>query len=1062
MSDNSNVSQAVSSSLIMRIVQLFLHGPLSGIFIVAGIAAGVVALLATPREEDPQIIVPMADVMVEFPGYSPEETEQLVTRPLERLMWQIDGVEHVYSSSNRDGTMVTVRFFVGEDRDRAMVKLRDKIEENLDLVPAGVTGWKIMPVSINDVPIVTLTLSGKNYDSGQLRRMGEELAAHLDATPDVSRSEIFGGLPRRILVEPVIEHLVAMQVSLPELGQAIQRANATATVGPTILDGKECLILTAPVPRSAAELAEVVVRAADDRIVRVRDVANVHDGEDVPVEYVCHNGEPAVTVAFSKKAGVNAVTLAKKILAEAEAAKGTILPADVELTATRDMGKTANVRVNGLIEGMFFAVVTVILLIALTMGWRESVVIGASVPVSFALALLTNFIFGYTLNRVTLFALILSLGLVVDDPITNVDNIQRHIRLGRENPLDATLSAVREVLPPVILSTVAIIISFTPMFFITGMMGPYMGPMAINVPLTVSFSTVCALTFVPFLAYKLLKGMAGKQVPGSDDGAPPWVKKLYSGMVRPFLRPLWAWSLIALVCVLLLLSVAIMLFKVPLKMLPYDNRDEIQLVVKMPAGTTDENTAELVRKLEHLLARQNEVVNYQSYIGLPSPRDFNGLVRHYNMRTGSNHADIRVNLLPKAERKMDSHGFALRIRDQVTTLADEYQAIVNVVEVPPGPPVLATMTAEVYARPDQSLEELRQGAEELKQRLQETDGRHFVEIDTINEPSPEQWFFRLNTDKAALHGIAAADVTQCLAAALSGSHLGNMRLPNERQAAPIILRLPFADRNQLHRLQELTVKGPGGNVPLAELGDFEQAANEYPIMHKNLRRVEMVTAEAIGRAPGEMILATQFKTLRDNPLPTGISVKWAGEGEWEITLRVFRDLGIAFGVAMAGILLLLIVQTGSVKLSLVIMCAIPLTLIGIAPGFWLLNIIAGGTVGGYADPVFFTATGMIGMIALGGIVIRNSIVLIEFIEESRQRGNSLQQAILDSGAVRFRPIMLTALTTLMGAWPITLDPIFSGLAWALIFGLLASTFFTMVVIPTVYLLLDDKRNEVKA
>lgn len=1024
--------------------------------------AGIAALLATPREEDPQIIVPMADVAIAYPGHSPGETEQLVTRPLERLLWQVDGVEHVYSSSRRDEAMVTVRFHVGEDRDRAMVKLRDKIEENLDVVPAGVTGWRVIPVSINDVPIVTLTLSGGGYDSGQLRRMAEELAAHLDAIADISRSEIIGGLPRRIRVEPVIEHLTAQNISLPELGQAIQGANTTATVGPAILDGREHLLLTTPAPTSAETLSQVVVRTENGRIIRVGDVAQVTDGEDVPTSYVRHNGEPAVTVAFSKKAGVNAVSFSRQIIAAGKAAKGALLPADVELTVTRDMGMTANTRVNGLIEGMFFAVVTVILLIALTMGWRESLVVGVSVPVSFALALLTNYLFGFTLNRVTLFALILSLGLVVDDPITNVDNIQRHIRLGRQNPLDATITAVREVLPPVILSTIAIIISFAPMFFITGMMGPYMAPMAINVPLTVTFSTVCALTFVPFLALKLLHRQAGIRLENSAGGAPAWVKRLYGGMVRPFLRPRLGWLLIAVVVVLLLASVAVMLFKVPLKMLPYDNRDEIQLVLKMPPGTTDEVTSELVAKLEQYLSRQNEVVNQQSYIGLPSPIDFNGLVRHYKLRTGSNHADIRVNLVPKREREMGSHAFALRIRDAVTRLAEPYQAILNIVEVPPGPPVLATVTAEVYARPDQTLEDLRLGAEALKQRLRDNDPRHFTEIDSLSEPSPERWFFRINVDKAALHGLAAADISHCLSAALAGHHVGDLRLPHERQPLQIILRLPFADRNSLARLRELTVRGRGGNVPLAELGHFEPAPPEHPIMHKNLRRVEMVTAETTGRPPGEMILSTQLKTLKHQPLPDGISVQWAGEGEWEITLRVFRDLGIAFGVAMAGILLLLIIQTGSIKLSLVIMCAIPLTLIGIAPGFWLLNLISGRTVGGYADPVFFTATGMIGMIALGGIVIRNSIVLIEFIEESRGHGIPLRQAILEAGAVRFRPIMLTALTTLMGAWPITLDPIFSGLAWALIFGLLASTLFTMVVIPTVYLLLADNRDEVKA
>ncbi len=1047
---------------IMRIVRLFLSGPLSGIFIVAAIAAGVIALLATPREEDPQIIVPMADVEVAFPGHAPAETEQLVTRPLERLLWQLDGVEHVYSVSSRDGAVVTVRFLVGEDRDRAMVRLRDKIEENRNIVPAGVTNWRVVPVSINDVPIVTLTLSSEKYDSAALRRMAEELAAHLDGIPDISRSEIIGGMPRVIRIEPVIEFLRAQKISLPEIGEAVRRANTTATIGTAVSNNREKLIMTAPVPLSAAAVGKIVIKAENGRIVRVADVAEVTDGVEVPSYYVRHNGEAAVTIAFSKKAGVNAVALARSIIAEAENAKAEILPSGVNMTITRDQGASADERVNGLVESMFFAVVTVILLIALTMGWRESIVVGVSVPVSFALALFTNYLFGFTLNRVTLFALILSLGLVVDDPITNVDNIQRHIRLGKKKPVEATLDAVREVLPPVILSTIAIIISFTPMFFITGMMGPYMAPMAINVPLTVSFSTVCALTFVPFLALKLLKRRAGELQVTESGGAPELVRKMYGAMIRPFLSRRNAWLLIASVVTLLIASAALMIFKVPLKMLPYDNRDELQLVVKMPPGSTDEATAKLIAELEAFLARQNEVVNYQSYVGIPSPIDFNGLVRHYKMRTSSHQADIRVNLVPEQKRKMPSHEFTLRIRDAATAIAGRYGAVLNIVEVPPGPPVLATVTAEVYGKTGQPYSELVNGGAELQKRLRETDAKHFAELDTMNDLSPERMVFRIDTDKAALNGITPAEISQCLAAAVSGGHVGDLRIEGERQPLNLVLRLKYADRNRLEKLGELTVKGRSGAVPLAELGRFVPAGSETPIMHKNLRPVVFVTAETVGRAPGELVLQTQFGTLKKNPLPDGISVEWAGEGEWEITLRVFRDLGIAFAVALGGILLLLIVQTGSVRLSLVMMCAIPLTMIGIAPGFWLLNVLGADTVGGYASPIFFTATGMIGMIALGGIVIRNSIVLIEFIQESQARGVPLRQAISEAGAVRFRPIMLTAVTTLMGAWPITLDPIFSGLAWALIFGLIASTIFTMVVIPAIYLLIADKNNEVNA
>lgn len=1048
---------------ILKVVKAFLFGPLSGIFIVAGLILGVLSLIMTPREEDPQIIVPMADVEVSFPGYSPEETEQLVTRPLERLLWQLDGVEHVYSSSMRDVALVTVRFYVGEDRDRAMVRLRDKIEENINTVPAGVAGWRVIPVSINDVPIVTLTLSGEKFNGVQLRRIAEELAARLDSIADVSRLEIFGGIPRQICIEPNIENMRSMKISLPEIGMAVKAANQSLTMGSVTVDRQEKILISGPAPISAREVANIVVKAEGGRLVRLEDLALVSDANDTPEYYVRHNGQEAVTIALSKKAGVNAVTLAKKILAEAERNKKEFLPEELELTVTRDQGKSANERVNGLIQGMFFAIVTVILLIALTMGWRESLVIGFSVPVSFALALFTNYLFGYTLNRVTLFALILSLGLVVDDPVTNVDNIQRHIRLGRKNPFDATMYAVWEVLPPVIMSTVAIIVSFLPMFFITGMMGPYMGPMAINVPLTVSFSTVCALTFVPFLALKLLQRRAGELSKESkSEGAPNWVKKTYGFIIKPFLIKRNAWILLIVIFIMTILSTVLMVIKVPLKMLPYDNRDELQVLLELPSGSTIEATQRMAFEIEEFLARQNEVINYQSYIGIPSPIDFNGLVRHYGMRKGTHQADIRINLIEKGQREMSSHDIALRFRNPLTEIADKYQAKINIVEVPPGPPVLATMTAEVYGTAEMPYSELLKGAEILQERLRETDDKHYTEIDWMNDLSPERLIFEIDPDKTALNGVSLADISNCLGAAVSGVHLSDLKVKGERQPLNIIMRLAYKDRNNLNKLEELTIKGRDGSaVPLAELGKFSFADAEMPIMHKNMQRVVFVTAEAIGRAPGELILSTQYKTLQEKPLPEGISVKWAGEGEWEITLRVFRDLGIAFAVALGGILLLLIVQTRSITLSLVMMCAIPLTIIGIAPGFWLLNAFGAKVIDGYLSPIFFTATGMIGMIALGGIVIRNAIVLIEFIQENEARGVPVRTAIREAGAVRFRPIMLTALTTLMGAWPITLDPIFSGLAWALIFGLLASTLFTMLVIPAIYLLLSKDTDEVK-
>ena len=1067
----------------MSMVKAFLSGPLSIMMIVIAAMMGIMAVFMTPREEDPQIVVPMVDVAVRFPGHSPKEVEQLVTVPLERLLWQIDGVEHVYSVSHRDEAMVTVRFYVGEDLERSLVKVQTKMAENMPHLPPGKIDWAVKSVKIDDVPIVTLTFLAPDKTPFELRRVVEEVKARMDSLRNLSLTEIFGGFPREILIKPDIENLAARKLTLVDLRNAIRHADSFGEVGKIWDEGKTLKMEVGPGLDTVERVRQTVV-ATDDKggITRVEDVAEVSDGPsertnnvnvgfgpaaDVPEKFK-NKTMPAVTLAFSKKKGTNAVTVAENIIKEAKKLKGTVIPDDVEFIVSRNYGDTADEKINGLITNMMFSIATVVALIALTMGWREGMIVGMSVPVSFALALFVNYIFGFTINRVTLFALILSQGLVVDDPIMNVDNIQRHIRMGILPPKNATLAAVREVLPPVVMSTLAIIASFTPMFFITGMMGPYMGPMAINVPLTVTFSTLCALTFVPWLALNLLKNRSGEAAGGSV--TPKWVSRLYAAAISPFLKRRNAYILFAAVAVMTCASGALMLFGVPLKMLPFDNKDELQLVLKMPEGTDLENTAAAVAELEDELRAINEVENFESYVGVNSPIDFNGLVRHYNMRRRENQADIRINLASKKRRGQQSHTIALRIRDELENVAKRHGAVLNVVEVPPGPPVLATFAVEVYGQPHHTYADLVSGAKSLEKKLRGIDPKHITEIDDTSEAPHEKVVFVLNRDKAALHGLAVSDITATLSTALNGETTDTLHMSTERNPLRIRIRLPLTARTDLNRLGELWVGHPGvqnGYTQLAELGRFETLEDEQPIYHKNLRRLVFVMGESVGRAPGEIILQTLFSywkhpfasLLRSawtgewrHDLPNGTYAEWGGEGEWEITVRVFRDLGIAFGVALIGIFLLLVIQTRNVVIPIIIMGAIPLTLIGIAPGFYILNLVAGKNVSGYLDPVFFTATGMIGMIALGGIVIRNSMVLIEFIEEALERGETLDDAILQSGATRFRPIMLTALTTMLGAWPITLDPIFSGLAWALIFGLVASTFFTLLVIPTVFMI----------
>jgi multidrug efflux pump subunit AcrB len=869
----------------------------------------------------------------------------------------------------------------------------------------------------------------------------------------------------------------------------MRRNNSVRTIG-QVNNGNHFLrVIAGPGLEDLDDVKDTVIKVNKDGIVLLSDVAEVTDGPKEQTSYVSigfgpnaagvspslkKKSIPAVTISFSKKKGTNAVSVAEKIISEARGIKDSVLPKDVQFIVSRNYGRIANDKVNNLISSMFFAIVTVVGLITFTMGWREGFVVGMSVPVSFALALFVNYISGYTINRVTLFALILSLGLVVDDPITNVDNIQRHIRMGLQKPFFATLTAVYEVIPPVIMSTLAIIISFTPMFFITGMMGPYMGPMAINVPLTVTFSTLCALTFVPWLSYKLLKGKAGTGTPANV--TPEWIKKAYRMLVSPFLSRRSAYAMLVTVVVLTVICGGIMFFLVPLKMLPFDNKDELQLILEMPEGSTLEATGRVVKELEGYLRGVNEVENFESYVGTAAPIDFNGLVRHYGSRVNPFQADIRINLLKKTKRLQQSHSIALRIRDQLTAIAEKHNAVLNVVEVPPGPPVFSTLTVEVYGKFDHRYSDIVKGAKMLEDTLRKTDSKHIVQVDDMSEAPHQRLFFKVNKQKAAINGLTVAEIERALASSIQGMIIDKAHKPNERHPLLIKLQLDYKDRMDIDRLGQLWIPTSDGKmVQLAELGKFERQMEEQPIFHKNLKRVVFVTAECAGRPPGEVILQVLMSNWKNAlssllhsavsgkwrmTLPNDTIAEWGGEGEWEITVRVFRDLGLAFGVAMMGIFLLLIVQTGSFVIPMVIMCAIPLTIIGIAPGFYLLNLITGKSVCGFSDPVFFTATGMIGMIALGGIVIRNSIVLIEFIQDARKEGNSLKEAILQSGAVRFRPIMLTALTTLMGAWPITLDPVFSGLAWALIFGLIASTFFTLIVIPTVYMLIYERDKEV--
>jgi len=1058
-------------SLPTRIVNRFLDGHLSVILIILALIAGAASLLLTPREEEPQIVVPIADVYVQVPGASAAEVEKQVATRLEKLLWQIDGVEYVYSMSRPDQAVVTVRFYVGEDRVESLVKLHNKLQSNLDSVPQGVAGWVVKPVEVDDVPIVNLTLYSDTTSDHELRRVAEEVVDRLQSVPNTSITMVIGGRPRQLRIDFDPQALAARGLALDDLRRALAGANVDFPAGHLQHGNQDILVRGGSFLRNTDDVAALVIGVPGGRPVYVRDVSKVTDsmaeadtytrlrfGPAAGLAAAAGHEYQAVNIAIAKQKGTNAVTVSDQVIQAVEAMRGTIIPDNMQVRVTRNYGETADHKVNELVMHLVIAILTVLALVFLALGWREALIVAVSIPIIYSLTLMVNYWFGYTINRVTLFALVLALGLLVDDPIVDVENIFRHFKMKKEPPRDAVLTAIDEVRPPVILATLAVILSFLPMLFITGMMGPYMRPMAINLPLTMVMSLLVAFTVTPWMTYHVLKGEYGKE----EKNFVLEKSRIYLGyrrLVKPFLDSRRkAWLLVGAVVMLLLGSMALpALNLVPLKMLPFDNKNEFQLVIDLPEGSTLEATDRVVREVEDFLATVNEVTDFTAYVGTSSAMDFNGMVRHYYLRQGPHLADIRVNLSPKKQRSMQSHPITLRLRNDLTEIAQKHGAVLKIVEIPPGPPVISTVTAEVYAEPGIDYAEQIAAAQQIRDRMAAED--KVVDVDDTVEAPQRRLHFVPDRTKAALNGIDGRVIARTLATALGGEMVGTLHVDSERNPLPIVLRLPLDRRSSPDDLESLTIRGNDGQVVrLSELGSFQDALLEPTIYHKNLERVVYVFGEMAGKSPVNAVLnlAAHFKA---QPLPPGTRVVWSGEGEWNITLDVFRDLGIAFGAALVLIFILLLLETGSLVMPLIIMAAIPLTMIGIMPGFWILNMVLDRTVGGYHTPVFFTATAMIGMIALAGIVVRNSIILIDFIHHALRRGTPLKEAIIESGAVRLRPILLTAGAALLGNWIITLDPIFSGLAWAIIFGVFASTAFTLIVIPVVYWLIYGRDPE---
>ena len=1051
------------------VAHIFIQSKLTPLIIIAALIVGAFSIWQTPREEEPQIVVPMLDVFVQMPGASPSEVEQRVSIPMEKLLREVPGVEYIYSISHPGMSMLVVRFYVGTKEEDAIVKTYNKLYSNLDRIPPGVSQPLIKVRSIDDVPILALTLWGKGYDGYRLRQVAAELEDKLKQLNDVSETKIIGGQPRQVRVVLETARLAAYGLTPGAVVHQLQSANARQIAGSFASDNREFQVEAGRFLARPEELNQIVVAVNQGRPVYLRDVAEkLVDGPAEPSDYVIFAnargsgtpGEefPAVTITLAKRKGTNASVLAEQVLGKVDSLHGYLIPRDLNVTVTRNYGETAKEKSDELLKHLLLATLSVTLLIALALGWRESGVVLLAIPVTLALTLAIFYFYGYTLNRVTLFALIFSIGILVDDAIVVVENIVRHFRLpenrGR-NLADVAVEAVNEVGNPTILATFAVIGAILPMAFVRGLMGPYMRPIPVGASAAMLFSLGVAFVVSPWAALRLLKHYATESK-GKHD-VEGWTTHLYRSVMEPLIaRPRRRLLFLVGVVVLLLAAVAFIPLKlVRVKMLPFDNKSEFQVIVDMPDGTTLEQTARVGQALGSYLREQPEVVNYQIYSGTSGPYNFNGLVRHYFLRSGPNAADIQVNLLPRQERKAQSHEIARRLRPNLQKIAEPFGARIKVAEVPPGPPVLETLVAEVYGPTEQQRLQI---AAQVKEIFQQTRG--VTDVDWYVEDPQTRYDLKVDLDKAALHGVAASDVSQTVGIALSGADAGLLHVPESREDVPIVVRLARADRSNISSLENLKLPTPTGQqIALGEVTQLQQGTIDITRYRKNMLPVVYVTGDVAGdeESPAYAILKMS-DAIKQIKLPEGYgvqqlfgttspdqtarsSLKW--DGEWHITVEVFRDLGLAFAAVLVLIYVLVVGWFRSFITPLVIMAPIPLTLVGILPAHALMG-------------AFFTATSMIGFIAGAGIIVRNSIILVDFIELRRAQGMSLEKAVVDAGAVRFRPMLLTAAAVVVGASVILFDPIFQGLAISLMAGEVASTVLSRMAVPVLYYMVQKR------
>ncbi|MCI0453768.1 MAG: efflux RND transporter permease subunit [Candidatus Dadabacteria bacterium] len=1044
-----------------KIANVFIKSKLTPLIAIASFILGLFAVIVTPREEEPQIIVPMIDVFVSYPGASAKEVEERVTKPMAKLLWEIKGVEYVYTMSKPGMSLAIVRFYVGEDMEDSIVKLYNKLLSNYDKIPPGVSEPLVKPKSIDDVPILTFTLWSDKYGGYELRRIAFEVADELKKDKDISEFHVIGGQRRQVRISLEPSRLRAYNISPLQVAQIIEKANFALPSGAFPSDNKEYVVETGGFLKDAEEVGNIVVSLFNERPVYLREVSQITDGPEEPTNYVFMGYGPsskemksglyeAVTITIAKKKGTNATHIAERMLEKIEALKGGIIPFGVEITTTRNYGDTAREKSDELLKHMLIAALSVTLLIALALGWRESIVVLVAVPVTLALTIFVSYLYGYTLNRVTLFALIFSIGILVDDAIVVVENIHRHFKMGRVDTETAVL-AVDEVGNPTILATFTVIAALLPMAFVSGLMGPYMRPIPIGASAAMLISLFIAFIISPWLSYIVLKGVRSDRESKKDESRIiGTLNKVYEKNLRGLLenrrKRLKAFGLVAF---LLLGSFLLLLLKmVTVKMLPFDNKSELQVVIDMPEGTTLEETGAISREIGEYLKAVPEVIDYQLYVGTAAPFNFNGLVRHYFLRRGDNVSDIQVNFVPKGKRKAQSHDIAKRIRPDIKKIGDKYNARIKVAEVPPGPPVLSTLVAEIYG-PD--FERQIEVAGEVMEVFKKTDG--VVDVDWYVEDDQRKIVLDVDKEKAAYHGISTDSVSKTLSILLKGEAFGLTHFEKDKEPVELYLRAPLSERAGIDNLREVTLMSSSGTlIPISELVEVEEVTEDKTIYGKNLKRVVYVIGDVAGKeeSPVYAILKMKEKIqelklpegyelkqyFRDQPqLEDRYSMKW--NGEWQITYEVFRDLGIAFAGVLVLIYVMIVGWFKSFIVPFVIMAPIPLSLIGILPGHALMG-------------AFFTATSMIGFIAGAGIVVRNSIILVDFIELKLSEGRPLKEAVVEAGVIRFRPMLLTASAVVVGSSVILFDPIFQGMAISLMAGEVAATLLSRTMVPVLY------------